>query len=72
MDAPRDLPELVNHRDEIVCDVGKLLPWAAGRGAGCRLARLERQRDEPLLDAVVEVALDPAPGCVGRGDDPSA
>jgi len=37
-----------------------------------RASELERQGDEPLLGAVVEVALDPAPLLVGGGDDPSA
>ena len=32
-------------------------------------AQLKRQRDQPLLRAVVEIALDPAPRLVARSDD---
>ena len=35
-------------------------------------AERDGERDEPLLGAVVEVALDPPPLGVGRGDDPAA
>ena len=40
--------------------------------AGSREPEREGERDEPLLSAVVEVALDPPPLGVGRGDDPGA
>ena len=35
-------------------------------------AQIERERDEPLLGAVVDVPLDPAPLLVARGDDAPA
>ena len=35
-------------------------------------AQVQRERHEPLLCAVVQVALDPAPLGVGRGDDARA
>jgi hypothetical protein len=35
-------------------------------------ARNVSARDQPLLDAVVEVTLDASASLVGRGDDPSA
>ena len=38
--------------------------------AGSREPERERERDEPLLRAVVEVALDPPLLGIGRGDDP--
>jgi hypothetical protein len=37
---------------------------------GLGQAQLEAERDQSLLGAVVQVALDPAPGVVGGGDDP--
>jgi hypothetical protein len=37
---------------------------------GLDQAQLEAERDQSLLGAVVQVALDPAPGVVGGGDDP--
>jgi hypothetical protein len=43
-----------------------------GRHRRLRRAQLQRQRDQPLLGAVVQVALDAAPGLVGGGDDAGA
>ena len=43
---------------------------AGGLEARSQQPERERQRDEPLLGAVVEVALEPAPFLVGRLDDP--
>ena len=37
-----------------------------------RSAYLERKREELLLSAVVQIALDPPPGRIGGGDDPRA
>ena len=74
MDAARELAQLGCRRrqvrDRLVeqrareCGVGLELP-------ACEPQR-ERQADEVLLRAVVEVALEPAPGVVARGDDPGA
>ena len=41
-----------------------------GRHRGLRRAQLQRQRDQPLLGAVVQVPLDPPARLVGGGDDP--
>ena len=43
-----------------------------GRDLGLGRPYLERERDEPLLRAVVQVTLDAAPGLVGGGDDAGA
>ena len=43
-----------------------------GRDGRLRRAQLQRERDEPLLGAVVQVALDAAPRLVGGGDDARA
>ena len=54
-------PELGDHRAELVAgDVVRADPGL----------QQERSRDEPLLGAVVEVALDVAPGPVGGVDEP--
>ena len=60
----RDL-ELVCRRREQLVDLGVGLPAELSLSA----SELERQRHQPLLCAVVEVALDPAPLLVGRGGD---
>jgi hypothetical protein len=49
---------------EVRLEFGKLR-----RDRGLRAAQLEGERHEPLLGAVVEIALDPAPGVVGGGHD---
>jgi hypothetical protein len=56
---------------EPLADPAKLLPQlllTGGHGALGR-AQLQRQRDQALLDPIVEVALDPPPGLVGGGHD---
>jgi hypothetical protein len=72
MEPERDLAQSVQHVHHPFGDVREvraLLPQL-GRHGLLRGAHLERERDELLLHAVVEVALDP-PSCrVGRGEDP--
>ena len=48
------------------------LPGEIGRRGRLRLAQLQRQRDQPLLGAVVQVALEALARLVGGGDDPRA
>src|SRR5690242_688029 len=62
MDAPRKLAELLE-RGLQLAPRGLQQPRRRGRlrvDLALREAELERQRDEPLLGAVVEVALEPA------------
>jgi len=73
--APRELTELVNGRLELV-DRGREQAVDLGIGvfAGPALgnAELEGQRNQPLLGAVMQIALDPAPLVVRRRDDTPA
>jgi hypothetical protein len=41
-----------------------------GRNRSLRLAKVDSQRHQPLLGAVVQVAFDAAPCVVGGRDDP--
>ena len=74
MDAERDLAQLVLHGREPLGDPRQLAaePGQVGRHGGLRGAELEPERDEPLLGAVVEVALELPPRLVGSGDDTGA
>ena len=74
VDPERDLTQLVHYARQPLDDVGQLGPELAelGRHRRLRSAQFERERDELLLRAVVQVALDPPPGRVGGGDDPCA
>ena len=47
-------------------------PDSAGRNLRLRVAQPQRQSDQALLGAVVQVALDPLAHLVGGGDDPGA
>ena len=74
MDAARELAQLVERGGELLA-CGFEHGVGGGR-IGVELAlgeaERERERDEPLLRAVVEVALEPAPGLVARLDDAGA
>src|SRR3954468_6477405 len=62
MDAPRELAQLLPRALQLA-PRGLEQPGRRGRvglGLALRHAELERQRHEPLLGAVVEVALEPA------------
>ena len=74
VDAERDLAQLVLHRRETLGDPRQLAVELGqlGRHGGLRGAELEPERDEPLLGAVVQVALELPPRLVGRGDDAGA
>ena len=68
MDATRELPQIRQGTGQAVGDVGMLLPQLR-RHRGLDRAQVQHQRHQPLLDAVVQVAFDLAPGLVtGRND----
>ena len=71
MQTARQLPQLVEPGRELVDDGVEHLPVAVD---GVRAETPDRQehRREPLLRAVVEVALDPPPLGVGDLDQPGA
>ena len=71
MDAPRQLPQLLQAHRQLV-QRGAQLQLRAVRVAaqlGERHPQRQRQRHEPLLRAVVQVPLQPPPGLVAGGDD---
>jgi hypothetical protein len=72
IDAVREAAQLVRCLPDVGAELGqnlqKLVVVAFGQLAG--QAQLDRQGGEPLLGAVVQVALDPAPLTVGRRHDP--
>ena len=72
MNAAGDLPQLVEHARQLLDDARqRALELAELRGHPClRRAQLQPERDEPLLGAVVQIALDPPPRLIGGGDDP--
>ena len=74
MDPERHLAQLVHHARQPLDDAGQLGVELAELGRHGRLSRaqLERERDELLLRAVVQVALDPLPCRIGGGHDPRA
>jgi hypothetical protein len=71
MDAARDLSELVRRLvqplRELSCDARHLV-----RRFPTHPSCAEGERDQPVLDSVVEISLDPTAYLVARGDDPSA
>ena len=69
MDAAGDLGQLLQ-RAGCLGDGLIELPAEFGRHLGLRRAQLQRQRDQPLLGAIVQVPLDPPAGLVGGGYDP--
>ena len=72
MDSPRELTQLGQRLRELVAGAGHELLGVARVVADAALDQreLQRQRDEALLGTVVQVALDPAPLGVRRGDQP--
>jgi hypothetical protein len=74
VDTVRDLPQFIQRGPEPGRQQ-RQLTLNLVRGPGChRLdsAGFQRERDEALLDAVVQVTLEPPPGLVGGGDNPGA
>ena len=73
MQAARELAQLAGGRREVL---DRLVEQLGGERRVVELAAREPQRqretDEVLLRAVVQVALEPAPRVVGRGDDAGA
>ena len=74
MDPEGDLAEVIERRREAVYDAAQLASVLLELLGNRRLRRAQREREpnQLLLRAVVEVAFDPAPGRVGRGDDSCA
>ena len=69
----RDLLQVLDAPARPLGRVGQLTPGARLLGrTGLGGAQRERERDQPLLRAVVQVALDRRRGLVGRGDQPGA
>ena len=70
-DATRDRADVLEDLAQLGLDVvDDHVVTEAARAAGH--AHVEQQRDEPRLDAVVEVALDRAAGAVGGVDEAAA
>ena len=74
MDAARELAQLRERVRELLPGGGEDLVGAVGVVPEPRLREpeRERERDEPLLRAVVEVSLEPAALVVAGFDDPRA
>jgi hypothetical protein len=72
VDAVREVPQLLGGLPDVAAEFREQDPGLAGvvLGQFAGQAHLDRQGGEPLLGAVVEVALDPAPLGVGHGHDP--
>ena len=71
VDAARDLAQLVGDVLQAfreLCGDARQLVRRSPRHRACA----EAERDQPLLDSVVQIALDPAARLVGGGHDPSA
>ena len=74
MDPEGDLAEVVERGREAVHDAAQLASVLLELFGNRRLSRAqcEREPDQLLLCAVVQVAFDPAPGRIGRGQDSCA
>ena len=74
VDAVRERPQLLERLVDLVLELAQALDAALGIPPDDLLRQLELdpQRDEPLLGAVVQVALDPAPLVLGAGRDAGA
>ena len=74
VDAARQLAQLLQRVRELVARRGRELLGLLGVApdVGADHPQLQRQRDEPLLGPVVQVALEPAALGVAGGDDPLA
>ncbi len=72
MDAACELPQLLDRELRLLLRLGDQLRGVLRVVGELRLGEAERDahRDEPLLRAVVQIALDPAPLGVGRRQDP--
>jgi hypothetical protein len=71
VDAAGDFPQLIQSGTETVGQE-RQLPLDVARGPGCHRrdgAGFQRERDDALLNTVVQVTLEPPPGLVRRGDD---
>ena len=70
VEAARELAQLAQRQRELVADRRhELLRRRVVADVALQEAQLQRDRDEPLLGAVVQVALEPPPLRVARRDD---
>ena len=71
MDAARQVAQLLQREVRLLARLAHQLGGSRVAVVGALLghAQVQRERDEPLLRAVVQVALDPPPLGVRRGDD---
>jgi hypothetical protein len=71
VDAARQLPQLLQGAGEAVGHPGQLGPQLGPLGRHRRLGgpQIKHQRDQPLLGAIVQVALDPPARLVAGGHD---
>ena len=74
MDAAGELAQLVERSTQLRVGLGEELAGAVRLGAELRAGELQREpeREQPLLRAVVEVALEPPPLLVPGADDAGA
>ncbi len=74
VDSPCELSQLAEGLFELVVRLAqhRFRSRGVSREGGLDELELKRERDEPLLRAVVQVALQSAPLAVGRFDDPRA
>ena len=74
MDPEGDLAEVIDRGRQAADDTAELASVLLEllRHRRLRRAQREREPDELLLRPIVQVALDPAPGRVGRGHDSCA
>ena len=74
MDPAGELAQLVERRAQLGVGLAEQLGGAVGLGAerGSRELQREPEREQPLLGAVMQIALEPAALLVSGGDDPRA
>jgi hypothetical protein len=68
--AAGDLPKILQHASHFGHCALQPLGQLAGSRCRLRLLQLQDERDQPLLGAVVQIALDPAAGGIADGHDP--
>jgi hypothetical protein len=74
MNPSRQLPQVVQDAVQTLRRPRQLRSRLSrvGKLRGLRSSQLQHQRHQPLLDAVVQIALDPAAALIRGGDDPRA
>ena len=68
----REAPQFIRRLPDVGAELGQDLPdpVIVAFGQLASQTQLDRERGEPLLGAIVEVALDPAPLAIGGSHDP--